>query len=136
MLRGGQIPRSGRYLLDASGRLHRWPRSRVDAVAIVTVRARRIRFEPTAVEICGVPDPAFDLDKVFHELVAFEVPAPLAPVEVADLRIAELGEALVAVVDDRAPPAPRPRHTPLPKISLKDVPSGMEQLAERWRGAP
>lgn len=110
-------------------------------MAIVTVRARRIRFEPTAVEIRGVVDPSFDLDQAFHELVAFEVPAPVAAAEVADLRIAEesvadLGEAPLVIVDDRAPPAPRPRHTPLPKISLRDVPSGMEQLAERWRGVP
>lgn len=105
-------------------------------MAIVTVRARRIRFEPTAVEICGVPDPAFDLDKAFHELVAFEVPAPIADLRIAEESVADLGEASVLIVDDRAPPAPRPRHTPLPKISLKDVPSGMEQLAERWRGAP
>lgn len=162
MLRGGQIPRSGRYLLDAAGRLHRWrPRSRVDAVAAVTVRARRMRVTPMPIEICGVPDPSFDLDRAFHELVAFEVPAPGAvaapdaipgdlfaagaapadptpPAPIADdvrplIDLPGVGVIAEPVAPIAAPP--RPRHTPPPKISLKGAPSSMEQAAERWRGA-
>lgn len=158
MLRGGQIQRSGRYLLDAAGRLHRWrPRSRVDAVAAVTVRARRMRVTPMPIEIRGMHDLSFDLDRAFHELVAFEVPAPVAAPDAIPGDLVAAGEAPAVptppapIADDArqlidlpgvgviaepvAPTAPRPRHTPPPKISLKGVPSGMEQLAERWRGA-
>lgn len=118
------------------------PRPTVAPVALVTVRARRMRVFPMPVEIC---------QGEVRELVLPELgwltPEPIEDgVCVVDLRIADeaapgpdLSEDLVMAelqAFEVPPPPPRPRHTPPPKISLKDVPSGMEQLAERWRGAP
>lgn len=156
MPRGGQILRSGRYHLDAAGRLHRWlPRPTVAPVALVTVRARRMRVFPTAIEICGVLDTSFDLGDALDHLVMFDP----APDPVAAELVAVAAEAFevpaplidlpgVGMVPEPAPvaPAPRPKHVPPapsaaasvkrpPKISLKDAPSSMEAAAAQWRGA-
>lgn len=111
------------------------------SVALVTVRARRIRIFPAAVTIEHAGDTPIalvlpELDWPRPDPIAADDPPPtgeLAPVA-APVLIDFPGVGVMA--EPVVPASPRPRHTPLPKISLKDVPSGMEQLAERWRGAP
>lgn len=91
-------------------------------MALVTVRAGRMRLVPKPIEICGVLDTSIDLGDALDQLIMFDpAPDPVA----AELVAAEL-EAFEV-------PAPAPIVRPA-KISLKNAPSSMEQLASQWRG--
>lgn len=120
------------------------PRPTVAPVALVTVRARRMRVFPTPLEISQRELP--DLGWLTPAPIEDDAPAPLIdfpgigvivdPATTGDPTPDLSEDLVVAELEAFEVPAPRPRHSPPPKISLKDVPSGMEQLAERWRGAP